>query len=81
MTMKINLELTPVLSNSSIDIGNNKTKWDSFSNIDITKYCSHTDDNLSKIRLHTESFACTDLNYKDEIHKNNVKNLYQDLTK
>ena len=81
MSMKIKLELTPVLSNSSVDIGNNKTKWDSFSNNDITNYCSYTDVSLSKIRLHAESFACTDLNCKHETHKNNIGNLYHDITK
>ena len=81
MTMRIKLELTPVLSNSSVDIGNNKTKWDSFSNNDITNYCSYTDVSLSKIKLHAESFACTDLNCKHETHKNNIGNLYHDITK
>ena len=81
MTMHVNLELTPVLSNNTIDICDNKTKWDSFTNNDIINYCSHTDNTLSNIRLHAETFVCTDLKCKNENHTNNIEGLYQDLTK
>ena len=48
---------------------------------DIINYCSHTDNILSNIRLHADTFVCTDLKCKNENHTNDIEGLYQDLTK
>ena len=81
MTIQVNLQLTPVLSNNNVDLSDNKIKWDRFSNNDINNYCSYTDVNLGNVRLHTETFACTDLNCENANHKNNIDILYQDITR
>ena len=75
----VNMQLTPVLSNNSVNIGNRKIKWDNFTKKDINDYCLLTDENLGKVRLHANTFACTNLKCENTNHRNNIDKLYVDI--
>ena len=79
LTMRLNLKLTPVLTNNNVNLCDNKIKWDNFTNNDIEKYCSCTDDYLGEIRLQANTFACTDLKCDNDIHKDNIDKLYKNI--
>ena len=79
LTMRLNLKLTPVLTNNNANLCDNKIKWDNFTNNDIEKYCSCTDDYLGEIRLQANTFACTDLKCDNDMHKDNIDKLYKDI--
>ena len=79
LTMRLNLQLTPVLSNNNVNVCDSKIKWDNFTSTEIEKYCSCTDDYLGKVRLHANTFACTDLKCDNADHKDNIDRLYEDI--
>ena len=78
MITYMHLQLTHVLSDTSNECSSNM-QWSSFTNNDIKNYCSFTDENLAKIRLHSDTFACTDLKCDNTNHKNNIDKVFEGI--
>ena len=70
-----------MLTNTNVNLCDNRIKWDNFTNNDIEKYCSCTDEYLGEIRLNANTFACTDLKCDNDSHKDNIDKLYKDIVK
>ena len=79
MCMDLDILAAPLLTEETNSY-NSKLNWDRLKPADIEKYCKLTDDNLSEVKIDSETHICTDLQCKNDSHKMNINNVFGGIT-